>query len=258
MAEADTFGCLTTEQAAAGSTRLTVDGGNVGAYYRDSDSGKATGGVVFALQAGGSLCDWQSHSAEFTAAGYAVVGWTVNGGGASDVRAAIGLLTSKGVTSVALVGASNGASASLEAAADPANAPLPIKAVVSLSSPEAAPGESNAAKAVLTGTVPDLLRRRGGRRPLRRVRQGTARHRRHPRQAAQDLPRQQPRLPAAQRRRPPGRPHLPDRTRPGPRLSPCYLPSGTAGAAPQSTGAGVGGHDDNLAPPGECAADLHV
>ncbi|MFD7643442.1 hypothetical protein ACFV4P_22620 [Kitasatospora sp. NPDC059795] len=156
-AKADTFGCLTAEQAAAGSTRLTVDGRNVGAYYRDSDAGKATVGVVFAPQAGGSLCDWQPHYAEFTAAGYAVVGWMVNGGGASDVRAAMSLLKSKGVTSVALVGASNGASASLETAADPANAPLPIKAVVSLSSPETAPGESNAAKAVLTGTVPTFF-----------------------------------------------------------------------------------------------------
>ncbi|MGW4379164.1 hypothetical protein [Kitasatospora sp. NPDC004531] len=155
--KADTFGCLSVEQAAAGSIRLTVDGGNIGAYYRGSDVGKATVGVVFAPQAGGSLCDWQPHYAEFTAAGYAVIGFMVNGGGASDVRAAIGLLKSKGVTSVVLIGASNGASASLEAAADAANAPLPIKAVVSLSSPEAAPGESNAAKAVLTSTVPTFF-----------------------------------------------------------------------------------------------------
>ncbi|MFJ5927539.1 hypothetical protein ACIQF6_33590 [Kitasatospora sp. NPDC092948] len=156
-AKADTFGCLTAEQATAGSTRLPVEGGDVGAYYQDSDAGKATVGVVFAPQAGGSLCDWQPHYAEFTAAGYAVVGWMVNGGGASDVRAAIGLLKSKGVTSVALVGASDGASASLEAAADQATAPLPIKAVVSLSSPETARGASGATKAVLTGIVPTFF-----------------------------------------------------------------------------------------------------
>ncbi|MFE1316018.1 alpha/beta hydrolase family protein [Kitasatospora phosalacinea] len=156
-AAAEDFGCLTPEQAAAGSVRLAVPGGEVGAYYRDSDAGKATVGLVLAPQAGGSLCDWQPHYAEFTAAGYAVVGWMVSGGGPGDVRAAMALLKSKGVTSVALIGASKGASAALETAADPAGAPLPVKAVVSLSSPDGYPGESNAAKAVLAGTVPTLF-----------------------------------------------------------------------------------------------------
>ncbi|BAJ26800.1 MULTISPECIES: alpha/beta hydrolase [Kitasatospora] len=155
-AAAETYGCLTPAQS-AGAFRLAAPGADLGAYYRDSTAGKAAVGLVFAPQAGGSLCDWQPYYDEFTAAGYAVVGWMAGGGGPGDVKAAIQLLKSHGATSVALVGASKGASASLEAAADPAGAPLPIKAVVSLSSPEGYPGESDAAKAVLTGTVPSFF-----------------------------------------------------------------------------------------------------
>ncbi|WP_405009408.1 alpha/beta hydrolase family protein [Kitasatospora sp. NBC_01539] len=164
---AATYGCLTPGQAKAGSFDLRTQDVTVGAYFRDSDAGNATVGVVFAPQAGGSLCDWSPHYAAFTAAGYAVLGYMVSGGGPADVRAAIGHLKTKGVTRVALVGASKGASASLEVAAGPATSPLPVAAVVSLSSPLGHPGESNAEHAVAASTVPTLfaVEARDGRYP---------------------------------------------------------------------------------------------
>ncbi|MFC8448706.1 alpha/beta hydrolase family protein [Kitasatospora sp. NPDC057223] len=154
---AATHGCLTAAQAAAGSLDLSTRSGPVGAYFRNSDAGNAKVGVVFSPQAGGSLCDWLPHYATFTAAGYAVLGYMVGGGGPDDVRTAIGQLKSKGVSKVVLVGASKGASASLETAADSATSPLPVVAVVSLSSPLSYPGESSAERAVATSTVPTFF-----------------------------------------------------------------------------------------------------
>ncbi|MFG2821309.1 hypothetical protein ACGFX4_18015 [Kitasatospora sp. NPDC048365] len=154
---ADTHGCLSQAQAAAGSFDLTTPGGPLGAYYRDSDAGHAKVGIVFAPQAGGSLCDWQPHYSAFTAAGYAVLGYLVGGNGPDDLRAAITRLKAEGVTEVALVGASKGASAAIEVAADPASSPLPVRAVVSLSTPLSHPGESNAEKAVLVSRVPTFF-----------------------------------------------------------------------------------------------------
>lgn len=152
-----TYGCLTPEQATSGSFDLSTRSGPLGAYFRNSDTGNAEVGAVFAPQAGGSLCDWLPHYAAFTAAGYAVLGYMGGVGGPDDVRLAVERLKSKGVSRVVLVGASKGASASLEAAAESATSPLPVAAVVSLSSPLSYPGESNAERAVATSTVPTFF-----------------------------------------------------------------------------------------------------
>ncbi len=61
------------------------------------------------------------------------------------------------MSKVVLVGASKGASASLEVAAEGATSALPIAAVVSLSSPLSYPNESNAERAVTTSTVPSFF-----------------------------------------------------------------------------------------------------
>ncbi|GLW74395.1 hypothetical protein Kpho02_66930 [Kitasatospora phosalacinea] len=134
----DTYGCLTRDQAAKGA--FTLDGGSAAgnrldAYYRDSDAGHAKVGVIFSHQADGSLCEWVPVLDRFTGAGYAVLAVTCSGDVTEAIKAAERHYQGKGVTQVALVGASKGAAASLVAAK--LDNPLPVKAVVSLSSPRA-------------------------------------------------------------------------------------------------------------------------
>ncbi|MFF4341548.1 alpha/beta hydrolase family protein [Kitasatospora sp. NPDC001540] len=135
---ANTYGCLTRDQAAEGA--FTLDGGSAAgnhldAYYRDSDAGHAKVGVIFSHQADGSLCEWAPVLDRFTEAGYAVLAVTCSGDVTEAIKAAERHYQGKGVTQVALVGASKGAAASLVAAK--LDNPLPVKAVVSLSSPRA-------------------------------------------------------------------------------------------------------------------------
>ncbi|MFD7733661.1 hypothetical protein ACFV6F_25190 [Kitasatospora phosalacinea] len=150
----DTYGCLTQEQAAKGA--FTLDGGTAAgnyldAYYRDSDAGHAKVGVIFSHQADGSLCEWAPDFDRFTGAGYAVLAVTCSGDVTEAIKAAERHYQGKGVTQVVLVGASKGAAASLVAAR--LDNPLPVKAVVSLSSPEAYP-LFNAALAVTVVRTP--------------------------------------------------------------------------------------------------------
>ncbi|WP_099899686.1 S9 family peptidase [Streptomyces sp. TLI_171] len=137
-ASADTYGCLTQEQAAKGSFSLdagTTGGTDLDAYYRDSDAGHAKVGLVFSHQLGGSLCEWATNFDAFTRAGYAVLAFTSEGDVTEGIKAAGAYYRAKGVTRMALVGASKGAAASIVAAK--LDNPLPVEAVVSLSSPEA-------------------------------------------------------------------------------------------------------------------------
>ncbi|BAJ28795.1 MULTISPECIES: alpha/beta hydrolase [Kitasatospora] len=137
---ANTYGCVTRQQAEKGS--FTLDGGTAAgtyldAYYRDSDAGGAKVGVIFSHQADGSLCEWAPAFDAFTKAGYAILAVTCSGDVTEAVKAAERYYQGKGVGAVALVGASKGAAASL-VAAKLAN-PLPVRAVVSLSSPTSYP-----------------------------------------------------------------------------------------------------------------------
>ncbi|GAA2101530.1 hypothetical protein GCM10009759_35320 [Kitasatospora saccharophila] len=151
---ADTYGCVTAEQAAKGSFSLdggTAAGNYLDAFYRDSDAGHAKVGVVFSHQADGSLCEWAPAFDAFTGAGYAVLAFTCSGDVTEGIKAAERYYQGKGVGAVALVGASKGAAASLVAAK--LDNPLPVKAVVSLSSPSSYP-LFNAALAVTTVRTP--------------------------------------------------------------------------------------------------------
>ncbi|MFJ1756791.1 alpha/beta hydrolase family protein [Kitasatospora sp. NPDC088134] len=149
-----TYGCLTKDQAAKGSFTLdagTTGGTDLDAYYRDSDAGNAKVGVVFSHQLQGSLCEWAPVLDDFTRAGYAVLAFTSEGDVTEGIKAAATYYQGKGVGALALVGASKGAAASLVAAR--LDNPLPVKAVVSLSSPEAY-GQYNPAVAVRTVKTP--------------------------------------------------------------------------------------------------------
>ncbi|QKW19838.1 hypothetical protein HUT16_12915 [Kitasatospora sp. NA04385] len=151
---ADTYGCVTQAQAAKGSFSLdagTSGGSDVDAYYQDSDAGHAKVGVIFSHQRDGSLCEWALDFPAFTKAGYAVLAYTSEGDVTEVIKAGADYLKSKGVGAVALVGASKGAAGSLVAAK--LDNPLPVKAVVSLSSPTTYP-QYNAAIAVTTVKAP--------------------------------------------------------------------------------------------------------
>ncbi|MBP0455578.1 hypothetical protein J5Y04_39575 [Kitasatospora sp. RG8] len=151
---ARTHGCLSEEQARAGSIDLPATSGVRPAYFQQADGGPAKVAVVFSHQRDGSLCDWVRYLPAFTRAGYAVLASDVPGSPADDLPAAVKWLGGKGVTGVVLVGASKGGTGSLVAAAAPA--PLPVAAVVSLSGPAQYSGD-NAAKAVRTSLVPELF-----------------------------------------------------------------------------------------------------
>ncbi|GAA2774681.1 hypothetical protein [Kitasatospora cinereorecta] len=163
---ARTYGCLTADQAAKGAFGLeagTAAGGTLDAYYRDSDAGGAEVGIVLSHQLGGSLCDWTPYLAAFTAAGYAVLPFGSEGDVTDGIRAAAGYLKGKGVTKLALIGASKGGTASLVAAR--LASPLPIAAVVTLSAPETN-GQFNGALAVRNSTVPTLFTAEEGDSPF--------------------------------------------------------------------------------------------
>ncbi|RAJ31006.1 hypothetical protein K353_06335 [Kitasatospora sp. SolWspMP-SS2h] len=166
-ATARTYGCLTRDQAEKGA--LTLDAGTAGgtdldAYYRDSDAGHARVGVVFSHQADGSLCEWAPALDAFTGAGYAVFAFTCTGDVTEGIKAAERYYRDKGVGAVALVGASKGAAASLVAARLDDN-PLPVRAVVSLSSPEVYP-LFNAALAVKAVKAPTYFAAEQGDSPF--------------------------------------------------------------------------------------------
>ncbi|MGW4381657.1 alpha/beta hydrolase family protein [Kitasatospora sp. NPDC004531] len=152
-----TYGCLTKEQADKGA--FTLDAGTTGgtaleAYQRDSDAGGAKTAIIFSHQSSGSLCEWAPVFDEFTKAGYAVLAFTSEGDVTEGIKAAAARLKAKGVTGVALIGASKGAAASLVAAK--LDSPLPIKAVVSLSSPDVFP-QYNAELAVKSVKIPSYF-----------------------------------------------------------------------------------------------------
>ncbi|MGX4737753.1 alpha/beta hydrolase family protein [Kitasatospora griseola] len=151
---AKTYGCLTEEQAAKGSFALdagTAGGTGLDAYYRDSDAGGAKVGVIFSHQLSGSLCEWAPVFDEFTKAGYAVLAFTSEGDVTEGIKASAVRLKEKGVTGLALIGASKGGTSSLVAAK--LDSPLPIKAVVSLSSPDVF-NQFNAGLAVKSVKIP--------------------------------------------------------------------------------------------------------
>ncbi|MFD7643320.1 dienelactone hydrolase family protein [Kitasatospora sp. NPDC059795] len=147
------YGCLTQEQSKGAFTldAGTAGGSSLKAYYRDSDAGGAKTAVIFSHQLSGSLCEWAPYFADFTKSGYAVLAFTSENDVTEGIKAAAGKLKEKGVTGLALIGASKGGTASLVAANQ--QNPLPVKAVVSLSAPDVFP-LYNAAVAVKSVKIP--------------------------------------------------------------------------------------------------------
>ncbi|MFG2818981.1 hypothetical protein ACGFX4_06075 [Kitasatospora sp. NPDC048365] len=163
---AKTYGCLTKDQAAKGSFGLeagTAAGGTLDAYYRDSDAGGAKVAVVLSHQLDGSLCEWAPHLDAFTKAGYAVLPFTCSGDVTDGIKAAAAHLKGKGVGRVVLIGASKGGAASL--VAGKLDNPLPVAAIVTLSSPEAY-GQFNAALAVKAVKAPTFFAAEEGDAPF--------------------------------------------------------------------------------------------
>jgi pimeloyl-ACP methyl ester carboxylesterase len=106
--------------------------------------GKGSAGVVLSHMSDGNVCDWLTYARQLAKGGYQAIvfyfhGFGTSGGGANgstldgDVSAAAGYLRSHGARTIALVGASLGATASVVAASRLQPAPA---VVVSLSAPK--------------------------------------------------------------------------------------------------------------------------
>jgi pimeloyl-ACP methyl ester carboxylesterase len=125
--------------------------------------GKGATGVVLSHMSDGDVCGWLAYARQLAAGGYQVIvyyfhGYGTSGGGADgssldgDVTAAAGYLRDQGARTIALVGASMGAAASLVAATTMRPAPV---LVVSLSAPSTYQG-LDALGAVANLAVPVL------------------------------------------------------------------------------------------------------
>lgn len=146
-APADDFGCLSPEQAKAGSvTFRSADGQDVGAFAT------GTGGtaLVLAHQADGDVCQWVPNALDLAEDGYRVVAVNSAGSEVSELTAAVAWVRAEGAAKVLLVGASKGGTSVLTTAA--AVTPK-VDAVVSLSAPSTYSG-MDASMAVPSLTMP--------------------------------------------------------------------------------------------------------
>jgi dienelactone hydrolase len=139
-----------------------TDSGGASVAALELGAGKT--GVVLAHQNESDLCEWLPYGKQLMERGYHVLAFDFPGEGASDpkttatgldqdVVAAAGYLRGTGVTTLVLMGASKGGTASLVAATE---IQPPVAAVVSLSAPVAFAGTS-AGIAVKSLTVPVLF-----------------------------------------------------------------------------------------------------
>ena len=121
-------GCVSDDEQRLGGVALDV--GN-GATVQGVVLGAGGTGIVFANQAGDTLCTWKGWVGPLLAKGYRALVFDYSGGPADqDVIAGIDALRRRSVQKVFLVGASMGANAVLAAAAQ---ARPPVAGVVSLS-----------------------------------------------------------------------------------------------------------------------------
>lgn len=135
-----------------------------GASVGGVELGSGTTGVVLAHQAGSDSCDWMPYGGELAAAGYRVLAFDFSGSGASldppaddsldgNVLGALAFLRHEGATTVVLMGASMGGTASLVAAS---KASPTVAGVVALSAPTSFEG-MDALGAVAKLAVPALF-----------------------------------------------------------------------------------------------------
>ena len=148
---------------ADGASPVTFPDGH-GGKLSGAVYGKGSTGVVLSHMSDGDICGWMPYARQLASGGYRVIVYYFHGYGTStsggdggtldgDVVAAAGYLRSQGVSTIALLGASMGAAASLVAATELKPAPA---VVVSLSSPQAYQG-AIAIDAVKSLTVPVLF-----------------------------------------------------------------------------------------------------
>lgn len=148
------------QEAAQGeSVRLT---NSAGYSLAAVELGSGTQGIVLAHQSEGSLCEWLPFGRFLAEKGYRVLAFDFAGSGSStptrqktyveDVRTAVAYLRDRGVTKVAIMGASMGATMSIVAGA--AIAP-PVDAVIAISPPVDFDGV-NAEKAAPSLSAPTL------------------------------------------------------------------------------------------------------
>lgn len=129
--QGDDFGCLTPEQAKAGSIVFkSAAGSPTGGFL----TGSGNTGIVLAHQVDGNVCQWKDKAVELGKAGFRVLAVNnTTGDAAAEIEGAAALLRTEGAWKLLLMGASKGGTATLEAAA---HMPLKPDAVVSLSAPE--------------------------------------------------------------------------------------------------------------------------
>src|SRR2546423_5187209 len=142
--------CVTEDEQRTGGGRLGggdkhADGGGVG---------KGDTGIVFANQAGETLCSWKPWADTLGKKGYrGLVSEYAGDSADKEVLAAVEALRKKGAKKVFLIGASRGGTAVLAAAA---KAQPPVAGVISLSGPQVYQGV-DAFGAVKKLTVPVLF-----------------------------------------------------------------------------------------------------
>ncbi|MGW2814388.1 alpha/beta hydrolase family protein [Streptomyces sp. NPDC001415] len=146
----DDFGCLTPDQAKAGSIVFkSATGSLTGGFL----TGSGNTGIVLAHQVDGNVCQWKDKAVELGKAGFRVLAVNNTTGDAADeIEGAAAVLRTEGAWKLLLMGASKGGTATLEAAA---HMPLKPDAVVALSAPETY-GPMDALAAAKTLTVPVL------------------------------------------------------------------------------------------------------
>ena len=152
-------GCVSDDEQRLGGVAL--DAGN-GATVQGVVLGAGGTGIVFANQAGDTLCTWKGWVGPLLAKGYRALVFDYSGGPADrDVVAGIDALRRRGVQKVFLVGASMDANAVLAAARQ---ARPPVAGVVS-AGPTVIPSEFNGDVRNLTQTITDADRQNFRLRP---------------------------------------------------------------------------------------------
>ncbi|MEU9099095.1 alpha/beta hydrolase [Streptomyces sp. NPDC048361] len=146
----DTFGCLTPEQAATDSVVFaSATGSPTGGFL----TGSGNTGIVLAHQPGGNVCQWKDRAVELGKAGFRVLAVnSTTGDEAAEIEGAAATLRREGAWKLLLMGASQGGTATLQAAAHMALKP---DALVALSAPGTY-GSMDARTAAKTLPVPVL------------------------------------------------------------------------------------------------------
>jgi alpha-beta hydrolase superfamily lysophospholipase len=130
--------CVDEAEQQAGGVELTRSDGET---FDALVEGEGDSAIIFANQAGATICQWRPIVKQFAQEGYRTVQFEYAGPPPmeQEVHAAVAEVRERGATSVFLMGASKGGTAVLAAAA---TAETPVDGVVSLSAPRQYHGTS--------------------------------------------------------------------------------------------------------------------